>query len=471
MKKLILLLSPLLILALVVAGCAPADQSVPEEAPGAQVTAEEPGAAPEAGGMATEEPAAGMAETPAAAEDVEAGAVTTEEPSAAPEAGGMATEEPVAGMAETPAAAEEVEASGMATEEPVAGMAETPAAEEVESAQASEGVTDESEVIPPTGAADLSRMSNLLDFEVWNNNNEQIGSVNAIVINQDTSQIEYVIVGSGGLLGLGEKELPVPWQVLQLKAATAMEAESSVEGDETQAAETPQDVFILDLSQEELEQVPDFDLTSLYEQPQVTGDETQAPEAISLQELEQEIQSYWQSEPTAQMSDTKNLVLAEDLLGATVRNQAAGISEQSSDTTQEDLAQAELIQDLGFVEEIMVDLNTGKVTYLLISLNAAPTVGLQEPPAAGIEATPAEGVQEAPAAEVQEPLTIQAVPVPLEALEWNAEEGVFIYTGSQPLEDAPTIDLEQFELDQSFNWMSEADSFWGMEESPESETE
>jgi hypothetical protein len=59
----------------------------------------------------------------------------------------------------------------------------------------------------------------------------------------------------------------------------------------------------------------------------------------------------------------------------------------------------------------------------------------------------------------------------LEAVEWNAEEGVLIYTGSQLLEDAPTIDLEQFELDQSFSWMSEADSFWGMEESPESETE
>lgn len=441
MKRLMLFMSPLLILALVVTGCASTEQTVPEEAPGAIVTTEEPIEAPEASDLVTEEPAAGVVETPAP-EEVEAGAIATEEPAEAPEAGALATEEPEASMAETPA---------------------TSTDEVAESAQ-----TDETEVIPPTGAANLERMSHLLDFDVWNNNNEQIGSVNALVINQDTSQIEYVIVGIGGFLGLGESELPVPWQVLQLQEAGAMEAESNVEGDETQTVETPQDFFILNISQEELEQLPEFDLTSLYEQP-VAGEETQAPEAMSLQELEQEIHTFWQSEPAAEMSEAKNLVLADDLLGATVRDEAAVMSEPSGDAAQGDAAQVEPIQDLGLVEEIMVDLNTGQVTYLLISLNAVPEVGLQEAPAAGSEAPPAEGVEAAPAAEVQDPLAIQAVAVPLAAFDWNVEEGVLIYTGSQSLDEAPAIDLEQFELDPNFGWLSEADSFWGVEESPESE--
>jgi sporulation protein YlmC with PRC-barrel domain len=440
MKRLILSLSLMLVLALVVAGCAPAEQSdtgfgetgLPGEATPAAGVTEESGAVPEES----------VVEAPAVTEEpvVEAPVATEESMAEAP----AATEEPIV---EAPAATEEA-------------LAEAPAA----------GAIDEAEVIPPTGAVNLNSMSNLLDFEVWNSNNEQIGNVNAIVIDKDTSQIEYVIFGTGGFLGLGEKEIPVPWQVLQLKEAVAMETGSSAEDGEMQAVETPQNAFILDITQAELEQTPEFDLTSLYE--------PQTSDAAALQALEQEIQSFWQSDlsqsqtdstnqqsdQVAQASGAKNLVLADDLLGATIQGEAAGmIDESQQDTTDQsagDATQVDTAQDLGTVEEIMVNINTGQVTYLLVSLNVASTLGAEEAPAGDVQEPSVDGVQGSPTGEQA---GTQVVPVPLTALEWNAEEAVLIYTGSESLDQAPTINLNEIVSDPSMtDWKSEADSFWGV---------
>jgi sporulation protein YlmC with PRC-barrel domain len=487
MKKLILSLSLLLILAVVIAGCGsttPGDTGV------------------DTGGVPEETPLA-AAETPAV-EDIQPGAMATEEPGAAvvegaateaPDAAvaeGMATEEPLAESAATEApdaavaegiATEEPLAEGAATEEPLAA-AETPTTGDVsEDAQADATTTEDTEVIPPTGAVNLNLMSNLQDFEVWNNNNEQVGSVNAIVINMDTSQIEYVIVGIGGFLGLGDKELPVPWQVLQVKEATAMEAESSAQTDETQVAEAPQNVFILDMSQEELEQAPEFDLTSLYE--------SQTADPASFQTLEQEIQTFWQSDLSQSTTDTtteadqtagqqsdeltqtegaRTLVLADDLMGASVRNNTAGVSDQPAGDTQQEATETgpALEDELGIVEEIMVDSNTGQVSYVLLSLNAV-SAAIQEAPAGD----PASGdTAQSSAAATIEPQAVlgQVIAVPLTALEWNAEEAVLVYTGSESLDQAPTINLDELLSDQSTtDWKSQADSFWGVEGS-ETET-
>jgi sporulation protein YlmC with PRC-barrel domain len=487
MKRLFLLLSLTLILALVVAGCTS--------------TEEQTGTTPGDTGVQEATPAAGAVETPMV-DDTQPGAMATQE-------SGTVLEEPAA---EAPAATEEpmVEAPAV-TEEPVV---EAPAATEEPLAEAP---ADETEVIPPTGPVNLNHMSNLLDLEVWNRNNEQIGEVNAIVIDKDASRIEYVIVGTGGFLGLGEKEIPVPWQVLEVEGSPAVEAESSapsdqtapatepesniegddttqatepetsVQADETQITEIP-NVFILDLSQEELEQMPQFDLTPLYE--------PQTVEATSLDALKQEIQSFWQNDlnqsstettdevaeadqTAGQMSGTENFVLADDLLGASVRGEFADMIDENpqqsttddttGDAAQQDLTtQADTTQNLGTVEEILVNGDTGEVNYLLVWLTE-PNAGIQDAPTGDVQ-DPALGAQESPA-EV-EPVSIQAVPVPLDAVEWNAEEAVLIYTGSESLEQAPTVNLDEIESDQiiSSDRMSEADSFWGLEDSP-SETQ
>jgi hypothetical protein len=46
-------------------------------------------------------------------------------------------------------------------------------------------------------------------------------------------------------------------------------------------------------------------------------------------------------------------------------------------------------------------------------------------------------------------------------LDWNAEEEVLVYTGSQSLLDAPAIGRQEFEIGQDTGWESEADTFSG----------
>src|SRR5688500_11292297 len=57
-----------------------------------------------------------------------------------------------------------------------------------------------------TGEEGPARLSNQLDFDVWNQDGEQIGEVNDMILDLDNTRISYVIVGTGGFLEIGEKE-------------------------------------------------------------------------------------------------------------------------------------------------------------------------------------------------------------------------------------------------------------------------
>ncbi|WP_088328925.1 PRC-barrel domain-containing protein [Lacimicrobium sp. SS2-24] len=52
--------------------------------------------------------------------------------------------------------------------------------------------------------------SNLLGAEVKTTNNEEVGTVNELIINE-SGQIVAVVVGVGGFLGMGEKDVAIGW--------------------------------------------------------------------------------------------------------------------------------------------------------------------------------------------------------------------------------------------------------------------
>lgn len=101
--------------------------------------------------------------------------------------------------------------------------------------------------VPVTGENDSSRLSNLLDFDVWNQNGEQVGEVDDMVLDLDNSNIAYVIIGTGGFLDLGEKDILIPWTSLELQ---------------TTATGGQADGFILTADPEMLSNFPDFDLST-----------------------------------------------------------------------------------------------------------------------------------------------------------------------------------------------------------------
>lgn len=49
---------------------------------------------------------------------------------------------------------------------------------------------------------------------VYTSNGDQIGSVEDVVLDKLSNNIMFAVMGSGGVLGMGEKYRPIPWSVL-----------------------------------------------------------------------------------------------------------------------------------------------------------------------------------------------------------------------------------------------------------------
>ncbi|MFT3894379.1 MAG: PRC-barrel domain-containing protein [Anaerolineales bacterium] len=106
--------------------------------------------------------------------------------------------------------------------------------------------------IPVTGGENPARLSNELDFHVWNQNGEEIGEVKDMVIDVDNAMITYVVVGTGGFLGVGDKDVIVPWNMLTLQTG-----DGSMTGGQ-------QNAFILQGDANTFNDFPDMDWKSTF---------------------------------------------------------------------------------------------------------------------------------------------------------------------------------------------------------------
>jgi sporulation protein YlmC with PRC-barrel domain len=62
--------------------------------------------------------------------------------------------------------------------------------------------------------ADLWRASKLEGLNVYNQNNEEIGDIREVLVNSE-GEVEAVVIGVGGFLGIGERDVAVPFDALQ----------------------------------------------------------------------------------------------------------------------------------------------------------------------------------------------------------------------------------------------------------------
>lgn len=334
-----------------------------------------------------------------------------------------------------------------------------PVEEEVADATANEAV------IPPTGAFSVNRISNLYGYNVYNNNNEAIGDIEELVVDMNTSEVKYVVVGVGGFLGIGEKSVAIPYQALTINQPVMADDNTA------EVNEILTNIFILDADVETLENAPAIDL-ALFEAPLDDAVETDAEDSMTFAEQEQAIHTFWQdrmtmtdpAESTEMTTDDQmvepgmaSYVLANNLLEATlVSHNMAMDDEMAADdvtvagdaaetTTVEEPASAEvfLAEEVGDVEEIIIDPTTGKVRYLLADLNDDLFAGEAQTSAAG-------------------GFTEVLTPIPLKALIWNAEEETLaIDTMTYALQDAPTITYEDFETNAVENWDIDLNTYWG----------
>ena len=74
---------------------------------------------------------------------------------------------------------------------------------------------------------------------VENTNGDTLGDVHDVVLDLKSGEIAYLVLASGGFLGIGEKHLPIPFEALQY--------------------DSRRDTFLMDVPKDKFENAPHFD--------------------------------------------------------------------------------------------------------------------------------------------------------------------------------------------------------------------
>jgi sporulation protein YlmC with PRC-barrel domain len=302
-----------------------------------------------------------------------------------------------------------------------------------------------------TGENDPSRLSNQLNFDVWNQNGEQVGEVNDMILDLDNTAVAYVIVGTGGFLEIGEKDVLVPWNLIQVQAAGS----GGPAGD--------QNAFILNADQALFENAPDFDVNAILPgrgEPAADWDAdvrnywetgtlppTEAPEAAdATATLSPENTPAPEATETPGVADLQGVALASDVLGSVVtlspgESTAQG---QAQATATLDPAQATATVDPalataptgpgagdfnGVIEDMIVDIDAGNILYVVVN------------------AVFGEGER--------------WMPVPLRVFQWDAANEVFVLNAEPVMvQEAPFFDESTWPDTTVEGWDDEFEAFW-----------
>lgn len=85
----------------------------------------------------------------------------------------------------------------------------------------------------------IVKSSNVLGVTVKNMENDDLGTIEEIVLDKFTGEVRYLVLSFGGFLGMGDKFFAIPWNAIHY--------------DENQ------DAFTMNMSEEKLKNAPGFD--------------------------------------------------------------------------------------------------------------------------------------------------------------------------------------------------------------------
>lgn len=211
---------------------------------------------------------------------------------------GTSTALPTANIPSTTAEATDTNVVGSATATEAPTEATTPS-------------TSETPGIPVTGGANLDRLSKELDFKVMDQSGKQVGKVDDMVLDLSKARILYVIVGTGGFLDIGEKKIPVPWNLIKVGPSGA---NSSANGQ--------QNAFILQTDTDTFKNAPVIDPKNI---PQI-GD---SPDSWDIS-----FRKYWSGSGAASGNSTPAAAGTATDMTATATSSASGTSTETSTPTE-----------------------------------------------------------------------------------------------------------------------------------------
>jgi sporulation protein YlmC with PRC-barrel domain len=260
-------------------------------------------------------------------------------------------------MGETEEVAEATTEAVGETEGIAGAEATTEAVGETESVAGTEDTGTVGETDDQMAAADMSaaKASVLIGHAVRSPQGEDIGEIEDLVIGLDSDQIKYAVLSFGGFLDIGDKLFAIPVQAFQF--------------------DPNENVFVLNVTEEQLENAPGF--------------ETDNWPDTAAQDWDAEFREFQWSDPmdTEGMTEPGQDVAegAEDQDAAQPGQDVAEAQQDQDMTEQSDafvgeaaVRASEILdfniedvqgEEVGEIEDIIVELDTGNVQYVVVELN------------------------------------------------------------------------------------------------------
>jgi len=110
---------------------------------------------------------------------------------------------------------------------------------------------------------DVWRATKLDGVSIYNDENEKIGSVDEVLINRD-GKVDAVVIGVGGFLGIGERNVAVPFDAIQwqMTSSATTKASSSTTSNSSGNADVPKRGVLLGAGKDQLKNAPEFKYAS-----------------------------------------------------------------------------------------------------------------------------------------------------------------------------------------------------------------
>lgn len=110
----------------------------------------------------------------------------------------------------------------------------------------------------------LWRTSEIKGMDVYSDQNEKIGSVDDVLLDQH-GNVKAIVIGVGGFLGVGERDVAVPFNALhwQVNTTSAPNTTGAANGKQVaQATDHPARATLPGVTKEQLQKAPEFKYAS-----------------------------------------------------------------------------------------------------------------------------------------------------------------------------------------------------------------